>query len=100
MKSNNPAHFLTGTITYAKEDFGKKADTYPIKYILVDVNVKKSPQGNGNNNSEKTKQDEYHEAVRDLKTQWLSKLGMYLFKYFFNCHGSYNCSLIFAAFVF
>uniref|UniRef100_V5I9M9 Tripeptidyl-peptidase 2 n=1 Tax=Anoplophora glabripennis TaxID=217634 RepID=V5I9M9_ANOGL len=74
VKSNNPAHYLTGTVTYAKDDLGKKADTYQIKYFLTDINVKKSPQNNGNNNSEKTKQDEYNEAVRDVKTQWLPKL--------------------------
>lgn len=75
---------MTGTITYAKDDFGKKADTYPIKYFLTDINVKKSQNNGNNNNSEKTKQDEYNEALRDIKTQWLSKLGMYFNKIFYH----------------
>ncbi|KAJ8975804.1 hypothetical protein NQ317_013735 [Molorchus minor] len=74
VKSNNPAHYLTGTITYAKDEYGKKADSYPIKYILMDNNVKKNVSSNGN--TDKTKLEESNEAIRDLKTQWLSKLDV------------------------
>ncbi|KAG5891542.1 hypothetical protein JTB14_028560 [Gonioctena quinquepunctata] len=72
VKSNNTAHYLTGTMTFAKDEYGKKVDVYPIKYILTDGTTKKSPLNGGNN--EKTKLEEYNEAIRDLKTQWLSKL--------------------------
>ncbi|VEN44644.1 unnamed protein product [Callosobruchus maculatus] len=72
VKSNNSAHYLTGTVSYAKDEFGKKADIYPIKYILMDgISTKKSSNGN---TSEKSKQEEYNDALRDLKTQWLSKM--------------------------
>ncbi|KRT78345.1 Peptidase, partial [Oryctes borbonicus] len=35
-KNNNAAQYLTGYITYAKDELGKKADCYPVKYILCD----------------------------------------------------------------
>ncbi|XP_050519115.1 tripeptidyl-peptidase 2 [Diabrotica virgifera virgifera] len=72
-KSNNAAHYLTGTITYAKDELGKKADVYPFKYILTENNSKKSSSSNGNG-SDKTKLEEFKEVMRDTKTQWLSKL--------------------------
>ncbi|RZC37164.1 tripeptidyl-peptidase 2 [Asbolus verrucosus] len=49
-KSNNPAHLLTGYITYCKDDLGKKVDLHPFKYILFDTTVKKSSNGSGTNN--------------------------------------------------
>lgn len=39
-KVNNLAHFLSGTVTYAKDELGKRVDTYPIKYI-INENAKK-----------------------------------------------------------
>ncbi|KAF5299966.1 hypothetical protein FQA39_LY11339 [Lamprigera yunnana] len=71
-KVNNLAHFLTGTITYAKDDYGKKVDVYPIKYVLNE-NSKKSTKPS---DKDKTKVEEYKEAVRDLKTMWLAKLDV------------------------
>ncbi|CAH1153592.1 unnamed protein product [Phaedon cochleariae] len=74
-KSNNPAHYLSGTITYTRDENGKKADVYEIKYFLTDNITKKSPLLNGPN-SDKTKLDEYNEAIRDLRTQWLPRLDL------------------------
>lgn len=73
LKSNNLAHYLTGSITYAKDEYGKKVDVYQIKYILNDMNAKKPSTSNGSN-LEKSKTDEYKEALRDPKTQLLSKM--------------------------
>ncbi|XP_064215541.1 tripeptidyl-peptidase 2 isoform X1 [Tribolium castaneum] len=75
-KSNNPAHFLTGYITYCKDDLGKKVDSHPFKYILFDSSPpKKSSNGAATvDKSDKNKLEECREQVRDLKTQFLSKL--------------------------
>ncbi|XP_044257538.1 tripeptidyl-peptidase 2 isoform X2 [Tribolium madens] len=75
-KSNNPAQFLTGYITYCKDDLGKKVDSHPFKYILFDASPSKktSNGGTGFEKSDKNKLEECREQVRDLKTQFLSKL--------------------------
>lgn len=47
-------------------------DSYPFKYVLCDVPKKTIKTTDP---KEKTKFEEYTEAVRDIKTLWLSKLG-------------------------
>ncbi|XP_060515966.1 tripeptidyl-peptidase 2 [Cylas formicarius] len=78
VKSNNPAHYLTGYITYSKDESGKKVDTYPIKYVLTDTSSPKKGGGsNGNVNNaqaEKSKLEEYNESLRDIQTSWISRL--------------------------
>uniref|UniRef100_A0A1B6LQD6 Tripeptidyl-peptidase 2 n=1 Tax=Graphocephala atropunctata TaxID=36148 RepID=A0A1B6LQD6_9HEMI len=69
-KIGTTGHYLQGTITYSKDEIGKKVDSYPFKYILVEPGKKSSSK----NNNEKTKQEEYDEALRDLQVSWLSKL--------------------------
>ncbi|GLH08749.1 Tripeptidyl-peptidase 2 [Gryllus bimaculatus] len=72
-KGISVGQFLSGTITYAKDEIGKKVDTYPFKYVIPEPpkRTNKSPESK---DKEKTKWDEYNEAVRDLKTSWLAKL--------------------------
>lgn len=65
---------MTGSITYAKDDLGKKVDSYNFKYILLDSNSKKSTGNNISSNSEKSKLDEFNEGIRDLKVQLLGKM--------------------------
>ncbi|XP_066157913.1 tripeptidyl-peptidase 2 isoform X2 [Euwallacea fornicatus] len=76
IKSNNPAHYLSGTITYAKDEVGKKVDAYPVKYFLPDNSSPKKAGINGGTNSasDRTKLDEYNDNLRDLNTVWISKL--------------------------
>jgi tripeptidyl-peptidase-2 len=74
-KSNNPAQLLTGYISYCKDDLGKKVDSHPFKYVLLEGSSKKSSNGT-NNSSDKSKLDECKEAVRDLKTQFLGKMDV------------------------
>ncbi|KAF7287504.1 hypothetical protein GWI33_001464 [Rhynchophorus ferrugineus] len=75
IKSNNAAHYLSGYITYTKDESAKKVDMYPIKYFLTDnSSPKKTVSNNGGSNSDKTKIDEYNEAIRDLQTSWIPKL--------------------------
>lgn len=63
---------MTGSVSFAKDELGKKVDTYVLKYILPELPKKPS---NGVKDKDKTKFDEYTEALRDLKTNWLGKLG-------------------------
>lgn len=49
-------------------------DTYKFKYVLSELSKKSSSK----NQPEKSKWDEYQEALRDLKTSWISKFGNFL----------------------
>ncbi|XP_012257165.2 tripeptidyl-peptidase 2 [Athalia rosae] len=65
--------YLQGTLTFCKDEIGKKVDQYQFKYVLSEPAKKQ----NGPSKPEKektTKWDEYNEAARDLKCNWLAKL--------------------------
>ncbi|OXU24497.1 hypothetical protein TSAR_010597 [Trichomalopsis sarcophagae] len=70
--------YLQGTITFCKDEIGKKVDVHPFKYVLSEPAKKPASQQNNkndNNNKDKTtKWDEYNEAMRDLQCTWLAKL--------------------------
>ncbi|PNF43825.1 Tripeptidyl-peptidase 2 [Cryptotermes secundus] len=72
-KGTTLGHFLTGTITYSKDEIGKKVDVYPFKYVLPE-SPKKTSKSSDMKDKEKTKWEEYNEVIRDLKISWLAKL--------------------------
>lgn len=68
--------YLQGSITFCKDEIGKKVDIHQFKFVLSEPPKKPISQMNKNNDKEKgTKWDEYNEALRDLKCNWLAKLG-------------------------
>ena len=68
LKSVSSAQYLTGNITYAKDELGNRSDIYPIKYFFHEK------KHNCKGDKEKTK-EEYKDNLRELKIQWLTKLG-------------------------
>nr|XP_018903272.1 PREDICTED: tripeptidyl-peptidase 2 [Bemisia tabaci] len=71
IKSITPGQFLSGNISFSKDETGKKVDVYPFKYILTEP-VKKNNSKSGE--KEKLKLDEFTEAKKDFITSWISKL--------------------------
>lgn len=67
--------YLQGTLTLCKDDIGKKVDTHVFKYILSEPNKRNNNSTNKSEKEKTTKWDEYNEALRDLKCNWLAKLG-------------------------
>lgn len=63
---------LSGNMLFAKDENGKKVDTYDFKYFITDsIKSKNGPKLVDEN---KTKLDEFNEAVCDTKLNWLIKL--------------------------
>lgn len=69
--------YLQGTITFCKDEIGKKVDVHTFKYVLTEPSKKNN--NNKNDKEKMTKFDEYTEALRDLKCNWLAKLGNIFF---------------------
>ncbi|XP_024939416.1 tripeptidyl-peptidase 2 isoform X3 [Cephus cinctus] len=67
--------YLQGTITFSKDDIGKKVDCRQFKYILSEAAKKSNNQSSKAEKEKMTKWDEYNEALRDLKCSWLAKMA-------------------------
>ncbi|XP_054709504.1 tripeptidyl-peptidase 2-like [Uloborus diversus] len=67
-----PGHYLTGSITFTKDDSVKKIDIFPLKYIVPEL-PKKAPSPK-HGTEEKTLEEEFVEEVKQLKLSWLAKL--------------------------
>eukprot|EP00096_Caligus_rogercresseyi_P003722 TRINITY_DN171_c0_g1_i1.p1 TRINITY_DN171_c0_g1~~TRINITY_DN171_c0_g1_i1.p1 ORF type:complete len:1256 (+),score=320.81 TRINITY_DN171_c0_g1_i1:175-3942(+) len=81
--------YLSGTMTLAKDEIGKKCDVYNFKYIIPELPKKdkktsdarkpksdkpSTSETDGNDNLAQKKIDEYNESLRDFKVGWLAKL--------------------------
>lgn len=64
---------LQGTMTLAKDECGKKADIYPVKYILNEPS--KREKSNTKKNAAKTSETPtIEDTLFDAKTSWLGKM--------------------------
>ncbi|XP_064639092.1 tripeptidyl-peptidase 2-like isoform X2 [Lineus longissimus] len=67
--------YLTGTISYAKDDLAKKAATYPFTYVITEPSKKNNKNGKEKSKEkEHTKEEEFIEAMRDMKVTWITKM--------------------------
>jgi len=65
-------HCLSGTIYYVKDENGKKVDIYDFKYFITDTF--KTKNGLKPIEENKTKLEEFNEAICETKLNWLTKL--------------------------
>lgn len=81
-KAAKPGHILKGTISYVKNDNGKKACTYLVQFIVPATPNKPNSGSSGKadkigtspKTAEKKPQQQFEEAMRDLKISWIPKL--------------------------
>ncbi|CAL1282653.1 unnamed protein product [Larinioides sclopetarius] len=72
-KNSSPGSYLSGNITFFKEDGPKKADTYPIKYIIPEL-PKRPPSVKPVADKEKSLEDEFSDEIKQMKISWIAKL--------------------------
>ncbi|XP_063430494.1 tripeptidyl-peptidase 2-like [Mytilus trossulus] len=79
-KGAKPGHYLSGSLTLFKDELLSKPGSVQFKYVVTDSPKKNKNGGKDKSEKsagkEKTKVEEYDEAVRDLKISWLSKLEL------------------------
>lgn len=66
--------WLDGTVTYAKDELGRKVDTVSFQYILIEGPLAKKPNGCAKEN--KSKLEEYKEGLRDYQNGMIPKLDL------------------------
>ena len=68
--------YLSGTITFAKDDLGKKADIYPLKFVLNEAPKKDKNKNGGNNNNNKKNDSNngFKESMAEAKCAWVAKM--------------------------
>ncbi|XP_057365075.1 tripeptidyl-peptidase 2-like [Daphnia carinata] len=75
-KTVGVGQYFSGTISYCKDEQGKKVGTYPFDYTLVEP--PKTTNGNKtekDGEKRKNAKEEMIESLRDLKITWLTKLA-------------------------
>ncbi|GAB6021153.1 hypothetical protein CHUAL_003784 [Chamberlinius hualienensis] len=75
-KNGASSHFLTGTISYTKDEAGKKSGFFPFKYILLDLHKKAGGNKESNKEKERLKTDEYNEALKMFKISLIQRIDV------------------------
>ncbi|XP_065343517.1 tripeptidyl-peptidase 2 isoform X3 [Cloeon dipterum] len=94
LKGATMGQYLSGTISYAKDEIGKKVDLYSFRYILPPEPPRKqssngskvamavctsssSDSKESNKEKERSKADDFKDALRDTKISWMAKIGLH-----------------------
>jgi len=66
---------LIGTLSFAKDEQVRKADSYPLRVVITELPCKKRTTNTSVDEKKESKSyNDYTEAVRDLQTAWIPKL--------------------------
>lgn len=64
---------LTGTVVFAKDELGRKVDSYPLQYVVCEA-PRRSPAPRDREKGTRVPHDDYMDALKDFTTNWLAKL--------------------------
>ncbi|GAB0096149.1 Tripeptidyl-peptidase 2 [Sergentomyia squamirostris] len=70
----NPCSWLDGTLTWVKDELGRKVDTVPFQYVLIEGQALKKAANGTVAKETKSKLEEYKEGLRDYQNSMLPKL--------------------------
>ncbi|GFT82599.1 tripeptidyl-peptidase 2 [Nephila pilipes] len=71
-KSSLAGNYLTGNVTFFRDDGAKRADVYSIKYIIPEL-----PRKGGSKSipeKDKTLEEEFCDEIKQMKISWIAKL--------------------------
>uniref|UniRef100_A0A8C4NKR5 Tripeptidyl-peptidase 2 n=1 Tax=Eptatretus burgeri TaxID=7764 RepID=A0A8C4NKR5_EPTBU len=74
-KGAGPGCYLTGNLTLSKSELGKKAELFRVFYHLI-APPNKNKNLSKDREKEQDMQEDFTEALRDLKISWMLKLDM------------------------
>merc|ERR1719378_826838 len=75
-KTLKPGHYMTGRVTFAKQEGGKKVDYYPLQYMVPPGKIQSSnAKPNGSTKDEAEIEKNYKDAVQDVVVSWIPKLN-------------------------
>ena len=69
-KHSGIGHYLQGSMTFAKDDDGKRADAYTVKYIINESAKKDKTKNQGSKKSD----NGFAEAMAEQKITWIGKM--------------------------
>ncbi|XP_075977565.1 tripeptidyl-peptidase II [Anticarsia gemmatalis] len=61
---------LSGTVTFAKDELGRKVDSYALHHVCVEAPRRAAPR----DKEKRAPHDDYMDALKDFTTNWLAKI--------------------------
>eukprot|EP00794_Sanderia_malayensis_P011065 gene11065-12233_t len=75
-KTLKPGQFMTGKMTFAKSEGGKKVDYYPIQYMVPPAKIISNASKQSSPSTDPTELTKcYQDAVQDVMVSWIPKLA-------------------------
>ncbi|VVC95280.1 unnamed protein product [Leptidea sinapis] len=70
-----PTETLTGSVTFAKDELGRRVDSYPLQCVVCEPPRRRDARDRDRERDKARLFDDYLEAVKDLAATWMPKLA-------------------------